>query len=59
MEDGSDLRRGNPAAHAVYGVAQTINAASYAVVDAVAKAREIPIPGAVDIVLGSYSVVMG
>ncbi|GAB1315557.1 geranylgeranyl pyrophosphate synthetase [Madurella fahalii] len=51
IEDGSALRRGHPAAHAVYGVAQTINAASFAMVDAVGKARDIPISGAVNIVL--------
>ncbi|KAM6494862.1 Isoprenoid synthase domain containing protein [Amanita muscaria] len=30
IEDGSQLRRGNPVAHKIYGVAQTINAANYA-----------------------------
>jgi hypothetical protein len=33
-------------------VPQTINAASFAIVDAVSKARDIPVTGAVDIVLG-------
>ncbi|KAI6116006.1 isoprenoid synthase domain-containing protein [Pisolithus sp. B1] len=30
IEDDSDLRRGKPAAHKVYGIPQTINSASYA-----------------------------
>ncbi|KAJ7201877.1 isoprenoid synthase domain-containing protein, partial [Mycena pura] len=29
IEDGSDLRRGNPVAHSVFGIARTINAANY------------------------------
>jgi geranylgeranyl pyrophosphate synthase len=52
IEDGSDLRRGHPAAHSVFGIPQTINAASFAIVDAVSKANEIPIPGVIDITLG-------
>lgn len=30
VEDNSELRRGLPVAHAIYGVPQTINAANYA-----------------------------
>ncbi|KAK0510574.1 hypothetical protein JMJ35_007006 [Cladonia borealis] len=30
IQDGSDLRRGSPAAHRVFGTAQTINSANYA-----------------------------
>lgn len=30
IQDGSDLRRGSPAAHRVFGDAQTINSANYA-----------------------------
>ena len=30
IQDGSDLRRGSPAAHRVFGAAQTINSANYA-----------------------------
>ncbi|KAL8670984.1 MAG: hypothetical protein Q9168_004498 [Polycauliona sp. 1 TL-2023] len=30
IQDGSDLRRGQPSAHTVFGVAQTINSANYA-----------------------------
>ncbi|KAF7362722.1 hypothetical protein MVEN_00621500 [Mycena venus] len=29
IEDGSDLRRGNPAAHSIFGIPRTINAANY------------------------------
>ncbi|KAK4100847.1 terpenoid synthase [Parathielavia hyrcaniae] len=51
IEDGSDLRRGYPAAHSVFGVAQTLNAASFAVVEALRKTHALPstIPGASDI----------
>jgi hypothetical protein len=51
VEDGSDLRRGNPAAHAVFGIPQTINAASFAIVEAISKANEIPVPGGLKITL--------
>ncbi|KAM7196549.1 Isoprenoid synthase domain containing protein [Rhypophila sp. PSN 637] len=51
IEDGSELRRGFPAAHGVFGTPQTINAASFAVVEAISKASEVPIPGAVGITL--------
>ncbi|KAK3399185.1 isoprenoid synthase domain-containing protein [Sordaria brevicollis] len=51
VEDGSELRRGSPAAHAVYGIPQTINSASLAILEAVRKAKDLPIPGAVDIAL--------
>ena len=29
IEDGSELRRGQPVAHAIYGIPQTINSANY------------------------------
>lgn len=29
VEDSSDLRRGNPVAHKIFGVAQTVNGANY------------------------------
>lgn len=29
MEDDSDLRRGVPVAHKIYGIAQTVNCANY------------------------------
>ncbi|KAK4032035.1 geranylgeranyl pyrophosphate synthase A [Parachaetomium inaequale] len=51
IEDGSELRRGHPAAHSVFSTPQTINAASFAIVEAVRKAHELSsvIPGADDI----------
>ncbi|KAK4164713.1 isoprenoid synthase domain-containing protein [Cladorrhinum sp. PSN259] len=51
IEDGSELRRGCPAAHTVFGIPQTVNAASFAVIEAVRRASEISIPGAVGITL--------
>lgn len=52
IEDGSSLRRGHPAAHAVFGVAQTINAGSFAIIEAISTANTIPIPSATGMVLG-------
>ncbi|KAK4185022.1 isoprenoid synthase domain-containing protein [Podospora australis] len=49
MEDNSDLRRGQPAAHTVFGVPQTINSASFAIVDALQKANNFEIPRSVDV----------
>ncbi|KAF2202999.1 geranylgeranyl pyrophosphate synthase [Delitschia confertaspora ATCC 74209] len=39
IEDGSELRRGKPVAHAVFGVAQTINSANYAIIEAANDTR--------------------
>ncbi|KAJ5065742.1 isoprenoid synthase domain-containing protein [Bipolaris maydis] len=50
VEDRSTLRRGEPAAHAVFGVAQTINSGCYEFVRAVEEARQLG-PDAVEIVL--------
>ncbi|XP_014550358.1 hypothetical protein COCVIDRAFT_31875 [Bipolaris victoriae FI3] len=41
VEDGSNLRRGEPAAHAVFGAAQTINSGCYELVRAVEEARQL------------------
>jgi geranylgeranyl pyrophosphate synthase len=50
VEDGSTLRRGDPAAHPVFGVAQTINSGCYELVRAVEEARQLG-PDAIEIVL--------
>ena len=44
IEDGSELRRGLPAAHLIYGVAQTINCANYAYFIALDLARSLNHP---------------
>nr|A0A858E4Y8.1 RecName: Full=IDS-like terpene synthase 1; Short=ILTPS1 [Melampsora larici-populina 98AG31]QIG55790.1 terpene synthase [Melampsora laricis-populina] len=41
IQDDSDLRGGNPVAHKVYGVAQTINTATYVCFDAYHKISEL------------------
>ncbi|KAI6777686.1 isoprenoid synthase domain-containing protein [Emericellopsis cladophorae] len=51
IEDGSELRRGSPAAHTVFGAPQTINSASFAILEAVSKAKQTGLPNAVDITL--------
>ncbi|KAL8783077.1 MAG: hypothetical protein Q9213_004889 [Squamulea squamosa] len=40
-EDGSELRRGNPASHMIFGQAQTINAATFLFVRAVREAANL------------------
>lgn len=58
IEDGSDLRRGHPAAHNIFGVPQTINAASYAIVEALRKAHELSstIPSSAEIAFGEFPI---
>lgn len=41
VEDGSELRRGMPAAHLVYGVSQTVNSATYLFVKALVLAEPL------------------
>ncbi|KAK6506012.1 hypothetical protein TWF506_010938 [Arthrobotrys conoides] len=41
IQDNSDLRRGEPAAHMVFGVPQTINSATYLLVQCFEKASEL------------------
>ncbi|KAJ3807380.1 terpenoid synthase [Lentinula aff. lateritia] len=41
IEDGSELRRGQPVANKVYGVPQTVNAASYIVIKVYKNALEL------------------
>ena len=51
IQDGSALRRSKPAAHKVFGVAQTINSANSAMILAVQRAQGLAGDGAVDVVL--------
>lgn len=44
VEDGSDLRRGLPTAHTIFGVAQTINTANYVYFQVFAEILRLP-PG--------------
>jgi ophiobolin F synthase len=41
IEDGSGLRRGQPAAHTVFGTAQTINSGCYEILKAVEEAQQL------------------
>ncbi|KAK4120553.1 terpenoid synthase [Parathielavia appendiculata] len=52
IEDGSNLRRGHPAAHGVFGVPQTINSASFAIVEAIRKIHELSPPQLRDLHVG-------
>ncbi|KAI0520768.1 terpenoid synthase [Xylaria bambusicola] len=49
VQDGSQLRRGNPSAHIIFGEAQTINAATFQYVQATAEIRRLTNPLCLDI----------
>jgi geranylgeranyl pyrophosphate synthase len=42
--DGSHLRRGQPTAHKIFGVPETINSANLAILEAMEKVSELPAP---------------
>jgi len=44
LEDGSPLRRGKPSTHNIYGIAQTINSATYQYTQATGMAAELSNP---------------
>ena len=54
IEDNSELRRGYPAAHTVFGIPQTMNSANLAILNAVTTSNALPITHAIDIVLGWF-----
>ncbi|KAJ3739768.1 isoprenoid synthase domain-containing protein [Lentinula detonsa] len=57
IEDGSELRRGQPVANSVYGVPQTVNAASYIVIMVYKDALELhAIMNKIDLIPGSTPV---
>ncbi|KAF7194703.1 Ophiobolin F synthase [Pseudocercospora fuligena] len=49
VEDHSDLRRGQPSTHLVFGVEQTINSAGYRIIEASKEARKLAAPQSLDI----------
>ncbi|KAH9990889.1 terpenoid synthase [Xylariaceae sp. FL0662B] len=49
LQDGSQLRRGSPSAHVVFGTAQTINSATFQYVQAIAALRRLANPLCLDI----------
>ena len=49
IQDNSELRRGNPVAHKIYGIASTINSANYIYFIALEKVLEFNSPEAVSI----------
>lgn len=55
IEDDSTLRRGHPAAHVVYGTAQTINAANYLVVLALNDLQKLQNPNSIVIFTGKWT----
>lgn len=42
--DGSHLRRGQPTAHKIFGIPETINSANFAILEAMEKVSELPAP---------------
>ncbi|OCL09522.1 terpenoid synthase [Glonium stellatum] len=49
VEDHSQLRRGKPSAHVIYGEAQTINSATYQYIQAIVQLRKLNNPDCLDI----------
>nr|A0A169T193.1 RecName: Full=Astellifadiene synthase; Short=SS; Includes: RecName: Full=Terpene cyclase; Includes: RecName: Full=Geranylgeranyl diphosphate synthase; Short=GGDP synthase; Short=GGS; Includes: RecName: Full=Geranylfarnesyl diphosphate synthase; Short=GFDP synthase [Aspergillus stellatus]BAU98235.1 astellifadiene synthase [Aspergillus stellatus] len=41
VEDGSELRRGNPSTHTIFGLSQTINSANYQLVRALERVQKL------------------
>lgn len=54
IEDGSPLRRSRPATHTVFGIPQTVNSATYQLVDIIGRVRDVGSGELVHIVLGKY-----
>ncbi|KAK6332102.1 hypothetical protein TWF718_002636 [Orbilia javanica] len=48
IQDGSDLRRGNPAAHMIFGIPQTVNSATHLIIKSFEEAARLS-PSAVTI----------
>ncbi|KAH8728004.1 fusicoccadiene synthase [Phaeosphaeriaceae sp. PMI808] len=44
LQDGSQLRRGQPSAHVIFGASQTINSATFQFVEALTEVRELSNP---------------
>ncbi|RAH71548.1 FPP/GGPP synthase family protein [Aspergillus aculeatinus CBS 121060] len=51
VEDGSPLRRSKPAAHSVFGVGQTVNSATFQLVEVIGRVAQVAGPLAQTIVL--------
>jgi len=51
IQDDSPLRRGKPAAHAVFGTAQTINSASLAIIESMNETMQLRQPEAMEIAI--------
>jgi geranylgeranyl diphosphate synthase type 3 len=49
IEDNSILRRGIPVAHSIYGVASTINAAIYLILDGLKRTQTLNHPDAITV----------
>ena len=51
IEDGSQLRRGKPATHTIFGIAHTINSAGYLVLEALKQTQMLADPQCMTIVI--------
>ncbi|KAI1292591.1 terpenoid synthase [Xylaria venustula] len=49
LQDGSQMRRGNPSTHLIFGEAQTINCATFQYLRATAELRQLANPACLDI----------
>lgn len=52
IQDSSELRRGKPAAHMVFGTMQTINSAGYRFLDALSEVRKLGSERCMDVFCG-------
>ena len=52
VEDSSQLRRGRPSTHVIFGFAQTINSADFLFVEALNKVKELGNPECLNIFAG-------
>lgn len=54
IKDGPDLWRGNPATHTIFSIARTLNLGCYQILQTVQDAKQLLVPGAIDIVLEEW-----
>lgn len=52
MEDNSPLRRAAPSTHNVFGIPQTVNSATYMIIDIIGRASKLENPRILLVVIG-------
>lgn len=59
VEDRSELRRGKPSSHTVFGPAQTINSAGFRVIEAMSESRALGEVQCLDVFIGKLIYTFG